>query len=71
MAYDHISGHGKDGVLQRIHCEFTEDEIRMLKEAVKDYYLNYKFSDEASYKTISNLIKYFEIDVVVKREKKR
>lgn len=27
--------------------------------------------DEAYFRTISNLIKYFEIDVVVKREKKR
>ena len=68
MAYDHISGHGKDGVLQRIHCEFTEDEIKILKDAIKDYYLNYRFSDEAYFKTVSNLIKYFEIDVVVKKE---
>lgn len=68
MAYDHISGHGKDGVLQRIHCEFTEDEIKMLKDAIKDYYLSYRFSDEAYFRTISNLIKYFEIDVVVKKE---
>lgn len=70
MAYDHISGHGKDGVIQKIHCEFTEDEVFAIKQALKTHYLNIQYlnycddtsCDEAYFKTLSNLMDYFEIE---------
>ena len=75
MAYDHISGHGKDGVLQRIHCEFTEDEMRVIKDALTIHYQTCKVAhsslgDRFEYKDLNalfDLMDYFEIEIEADR----
>ena len=75
MAYDHISGHGKDGVIQKIHCEFTEDELKVIKDALTIYYKSCKVTynilgDCFEYKDLNalfDLMDYFEIEIEADR----